>query len=110
MRATLLIGLVAVFSVVGALGSQVGAGEKKRFADDVSEWSSSTAPAPDIIPVGGSGQVNGDFVVSERNGVQVAIRASRRFFQNIDPLDSLREKNEGIYLADTGTSDGAGRA
>src|SRR5688500_2018091 len=85
-------------------------GEKKRFANDVSEWSSLTAPAPDVIPVGGSGQVNGDFVVSERNGIQLGIRAQRRFLQNVDPLPSDRVGNVGVYGADTGTSDGLGRA
>jgi hypothetical protein len=91
----------------------VQAGEKSRFGVDVTEWSSATvANPPVIIPIGGSGQVNGHFVTGERNGIEIGLRASRRFLQNVAPLPVSREKSTevGVYLADTGTSDGSGRA
>src|SRR5687768_18253549 len=87
------------------------AAEKSRFGANASEWSSTTVPVPGvIIPVGGSGQVNGDFVLGERNGVEIGIRAQRRFLQNVDPLENHRDGQVGVYAADTGVSDGQGRA
>jgi hypothetical protein len=104
--------MFAVCAVVALPLASIG-GEKKRFDGEVSQWvsgSPSTSPDGTLIPIGGSGQVNGDFVVSERNGIQIGIRAQRRFLQNVAPLPNVKEKNVGVYLADTGFSDGLGRA
>ena len=60
-----------------------------------------------IAPIGGSGQVNGNFVTGKRYGVEIAIRASQRF---LGLLDVTRNKNAGVYAAETGVSDGLGRA
>ena len=100
---------IAVLSML-VLVAPAAAAERTRFGVDASEWSSDTAAGPGIYPVGGSGQVNGHFVTGERNGVQIAIRAQRRFAQNVDPLPVSKDKQVGVYEVETGTSDGAGRA
>lgn len=83
--------------------------EQSRFGVDASEWSSATVPiAGVVIPVGGSGQVNGQFVTGERYGVQVGIRAQERFVGPTMPV--TRAKQVGVYQATTGVSDGLGRA
>jgi len=51
-------------------------------AAPVTEWDSSTVAVPGlIIPIGGAGQVNGNFVVADDpvSGAQIALRANRRF-------------------------------
>lgn len=72
-------------------------------ADTVSEWSSDTAAVPGIIlPIGGSGQVNGNFVVAEgatdTGTVQIGIRANRRF----SPVPLTRSGND--YFIEPGES------
>ena len=80
--------------------------EQSRFGVLASEWDSATVPvASVIVPVGGSGQVNGGFVTGERYGVQVGIRAQERFAGPILPVS--RSKQTGVYQASTGFSTGA---
>ncbi len=79
-----------------------------RFGVDASEWSSSTLPAPGIVPIGGAGQLNGNFVTAERNGVQIGVRAVERFAAA--PLPFSQDGKTGVYVAETGVSDGLGRA
>jgi hypothetical protein len=75
---------------------------------DVSVWDSELT-GPDLMPIGGSGQVNGEFVTAERLGIQIGLRASERF---VGPLDAAPSANGqvGVYNASTGTSDTLGRA
>ena len=52
------------------------------FDADASEWSSATAPVPGVIlPIGGSGQVNGNFTLLDDpdTGIQIGLRANDRF-------------------------------
>lgn len=65
-----------------------------------SEWSSDTAadPGAGIYPVGGSGQLNGEFVTAERNGIQLGLRATDR----TDGLLDVSGKKVGEYTAATG--------
>src|SRR5688572_22177826 len=94
----MLLSAVALF--VSAYAAT--AGEKSRFGTNVTEWSSTTAANPPVIkPIGGSGQVNGNFVTGERNGVEIGIRASRRFQQNINPLANARNNDVGEYQVET---------
>lgn len=74
---------------------------------DVSEWSSDTPAGDGLIPIGGSGQVNGEFVVAERNGIQVGLRAQQRHEGVLEATDAGRV---GRYEATTGYSDDQGRA
>lgn len=70
---------------------------------DVSEWSSFTTPSLEngIFPVGGSGQLNGNFVVEQKSGVQIGIRAAKRSaVPNTWP--TYRDGEIGVYLADPG--------
>ncbi len=78
---------------------------KTRFGGEASEWSSLTPKVTGdgaIIPIGGSGQVNGNFVTAERNGIQIGIRATERFVGNLPPV--VVDNKIGFYSALTGTS------
>jgi hypothetical protein len=76
------------------------------FNGDVNEWSSSTVPDPGagIYPIGGSGQVNGGFVVTTgSDGAQIGLRAELR------GIGLLPQTNNGVsatYFAPAGTSGG----
>lgn len=94
----LVVCAVVVFPLAG-----IG-GEKKRFEGEVSEWVSGMPNVPArLFPIGGAGQVNGGFVVAERNGVQIGIRAQERL---VGPLPSTRQKNVGVYVAEVGSEGG----
>ena len=91
------------------VAAPAAAQEQSRFGVDASEWdSATTVVAGVIIPVGGSGQLNGQFVTGERYGVQVGIRAQERFAGPTLPV--TRAKQVGVYQAATGVSDLRGRA
>ena len=101
---------LSIAALVGLMvAAPARAQEQSRFGVDASEWDSTTVPVANvIIPVGGSGQVNGQFVTGERYGVQVGIRAQERFAGPTMPV--TRAKQVGVYQAATGVSDGSGRA
>lgn len=102
--------IVAAAALAGLIATAPAAAqEQSRFGVDASEWDSGTVAVPgEIIPVGGSGQVNGQFVTGERYGVQVAIRAQERF---VGPtLSATRAKQTAVYIAASGVGDGLGRA
>lgn len=108
LKKTVLIAWMVVALVVTLPASA----SDTRFGAHVSVWDSSvpTDPLNGIFPIGGSGQVNGDFVVTSVNGVEIGLRAERRFTQHIDPLPNVKQGHKGIYIADAGTSDALGRA
>lgn len=99
-----ILSAAGLFALV--LAAPSAAQEQSRFGVLASEWDSATVAVPSVIvPVGGSGQVNGGFVTGERYGVQVAIRAQERFAGPILPLS--RSKQTGVYQASTGFSTAA---
>ena len=69
-----------------------------------SEWSSATVAdaASGIFPVGGSGQLNGEFVIVMRDGMEIGFRATDR----TDGLLTPTGKRKGIYEASTGYDSG----
>ncbi len=100
-------GRVVFFGLVALLvaAPRAVAGPITTFNANVNEWSSSTPPGPGIYPIGGSGEVNGGFVVSTgTNGDQIGLRAERRF------VGVLPQTNDGAltatYFAPAGTSGG----
>lgn len=115
MRRTLAFMLVAMLAlatastaVAGRLDS--GPGEIS-VGVDVSVWDS-TVPVDavaGIFPIGGNGQINGEFTVAERLGIEIGLRAQKRF---VGPLAATPSMNRmvGIYEAVTGVSDTSGRA
>jgi hypothetical protein len=74
------------------------------FDADVKEWSSSTLPGPGIYPIGGSGQINGGFVVSTGSDGQIGLRGFLR------TIGFLPQTNDGLltatYFAPTGSPGG----
>ncbi len=75
------------------------AGSASATPQIVSVWSSDTVEVfPTIFPIGGSGQVNGNFTVAEAEGVQIGLRANRRF--SGDPL----HVEGSTYFIETGES------
>lgn len=76
-------------------------GAVTTFDANASEWSSLTAPVLGVvIPIGGTGQVNGNFVIVDDPAVgsQIGLRAIERFSPT--PLVNTA----GDYIADAGES------
>ncbi len=107
------IGLVASLALAGGVARAVPVSS----VGDVSVWDSSlstpadfglSAPAT-VFPVGGSGQVNGNFQITDftlpgGGAAQIGIRAQRRF----SPVPWPRTGS--TYFADPGTSSGGNNA
>ena len=98
---------VVAFGFICAL-ADVSIAETVAFNANANPWSSSTAsnPSGGIYPIGGSGQVDGGFVVgTDSAGNEIAIRAELR---NVGP--TLSQTNDGIhtaaYTAPTGSPSG----
>ncbi len=96
-----LAGLAVLFAATprGEAGPTVG------FDANVKEWSSSTLPGPGIYPIGGTGQINGGFVVSTgSDGAQIGLRGFLR------TIGLLPQTNDGVltatYFAPTGSPGG----
>lgn len=95
----------AIFSATLHAGHPQGKNQHDR-GTDVSEWSSNTVPGPDVFPVGGSGQVNGNFIVNQFSGVQLGLRATERrspvpLVASFSPSNGLLQT--GSYVALTGS-------
>lgn len=86
------------------VGTNAGALGKVTVGTDVTEWDSGTTtdPANGIYPIGGTGQLNGEFTVAERNGIQIGLRAQERFEGTIEASGN----RTGVYEAETGFSSG----
>jgi hypothetical protein len=73
--------------LAGAIQAQAGT----VFDSNVTEWSSSTLPGPTIFPIGGTGQINGGFVVTtSTDGAEIGLRAQLR------TIGLLPQTNDGI--------------
>ncbi|MDA7978683.1 MAG: hypothetical protein MPJ50_07930 [Pirellulales bacterium] len=104
-----LQGLAAVLLVLAVVSPAIAQregrfGPRTRVGVDVSEWSSDTATDVEngILPIGGSGQINGEFVRARFSGIEIAIRAQERFF---GPIVPRRSRDVGVYRADVGESE-----
>jgi hypothetical protein len=83
-----------------------GAAPVTLFNADVNEWSSSTPPdnMNGIFPIGGSGAINGGFVVTTgSDGAQIGLRGIQRF---IGLLPQTNDGHVATYFAPAGTSGG----
>jgi len=98
-QTTLLTILIATTFAI-ALTPQIMAQDENT---DVSVWDSSvpTAPFTGIFPIGGSGQIAGNFAVDtydkKDTAIQVGLRAQDRFIGPIEPIGN-------VYFAATGES------
>ena len=96
---------LTVIALAGALGIILTgfAGGKTRISVGVnaSEWSSGTVldAVAGIFPVGGSGQLNGEFTIAERDGIQIGLRATDRK----DGLLTVSGRRKGRYEAPIGS-------
>jgi hypothetical protein len=72
---------------------------------DASIWDSAVPldPIAGIFPIGGGGQVNGDFTIAERNGIQIGLRAQKRFVGTLMAVPNNNNKI-GVYEAMAGFS------
>jgi hypothetical protein len=91
-------------AVLLATTSHANASPTTVFNANVNEWSSSTPsdPGAGIYPIGGTGEINGGFVVTTgSDGAQIGLRAELR------GIGLLPQTNNGVsatYIAPAGTS------
>ncbi len=73
--------MAGAFAGVTSSGNAANSLGKTTVGTDASEWTSDTASNVDdgIFPIGGSGQVNGEFTIAEVQGVEIGLRAQERF-------------------------------
>ena len=76
---------------------------------DASTWTSNDPVGPGLIPIGGAGQVNGEFTIAERYGIQIGLRAQERFVGTLMAVPNNNNQT-GIYEATVGFSDAQERA
>ena len=76
------LGFVCLALALGITGNAFAKGNDLTVTvgADVTEWDSATVEVPGvIIPVGGSGQLQGNFTIVDRaDGVQIGLRATDR--------------------------------
>ena len=111
MRQLLGITLALCLGAMGAAWAKgpVSGPGRVDVGVDASTWESNVPVCTGCIPIGGAGQVNGEFTTVERNGIQIGIRAQERFAGTLDAISNKNGK-VGIYTADTGFSDVLERA
>lgn len=94
---------LAAIALVVILAGSVPASQPGEITvgDEVSVWDSALEKDLDagINPVGGDGQLNGEFTIAERDGIQIALRATDR---TDGLLEATRKGNKGRYVAPTG--------
>lgn len=86
------------------VGSNAKALGKVTVGTDASIWDSGVASnsTAGIYPIGGSGQINGEFTVAERNGIQIGMRIQQRFQGTYEASGN----RIGTYESETGFSSG----
>ena len=83
--------MIVVFVALISVGTVFADDDENKTVGDVSIWDSNVVSNDaTLFPIGGNGQVNGNFIIDRDNidsgDVQTGLRAQRRFKQNIDPL------------------------
>lgn len=101
LRVAVVCGLWLTLTTLSPLHADV------TFGDDASVWDSTVSPTATLLPIGGSGQINGEFTLDTYTGtmagisaIQVGLRAQERFTGPVLP------RTRGVYFADAGTSSG----
>lgn len=96
---------IALAIALGATGTAFAQGTGTVMVGvDASEWTSATAlDIPNgIFPVGGAGQLNGEFTIVTRDGIEIGLRATDR----VDGLLTATGNRKGFYMAFTGFDTG----
>lgn len=107
MKQLFVITLAVLLSTIGTASAQgpVSGPGKVTVGVDASTWTSGSPSGPGLIPIGGSGQVNGEFTIATRNGMEIGLRAQLRFLGTLTAFSNQNGK-VGIYEADAGFSTG----
>ena len=89
---------------IGLAGSAFAQGKNAVVVvgDMVSVWDDTPSNFVTEFRVGGSGQINGEFTVVRRNGIEIGLRATDR----TDGLLTAFGKRQGVYEAATGFDPG----
>jgi hypothetical protein len=77
---------------------------------DASTWTSGAPAGPGLVPIGGGGQLNGEFTVAERYGIQIGLRAQERFVGPSFMAVPNNDNKVGVYETTVGFSDAQDRA
>lgn len=102
-----LIGVGAKGAITSALAHEPASGPGQVLVGVfASTWTSGSPTGPGLIPIGGGGQINGEFTIAQRNGIQIGLRAQQRF---VGPLMAVPNTTNligilGTYEATTGFS------
>ena len=99
-----LIYVVLIISVA-MMGNAFAKGPKSTVdvGADASQWFSDFPnPAIGYFPIGGAGQLNGEFVLVTGGGIEIGLRATDRK----DGLLPVTGKKKGVYRASTGLDQG----
>ena len=104
MRLKMMMTVVVAVSIVSGGFALANGGATIQVGVDASVWDSAVMEdaVAGIFPVGGSGQLNGEFTTAERDGVQIGLRATDR----VDGLLLASGKKKGLYVAKTGFDTG----
>ncbi len=70
---------------------------------DASIWDSTVPLGDGLIPIGGGGQLNGEFTIAERYGIQIGLRAQERFVGTLMTVPN-NDNHVGVYEAAGGFS------
>lgn len=103
MKRLIGIALAIALGTTGTAFAQ-GTGTEVMVGVDASEWTSDTVldiPGG-IFPVGGGGQLNGEFTIVTRDGSEIGLRATDR----VDGLLTATGMRKGFYTASTGYDTG----
>ena len=84
---------------MGLSGPAIAGKGTTEVGADASQWFSDLPSLPDYFPIGGAGQLNGNFVIVERDGIEIGLRATDRKDGLLPPATG---KKKGVYIACTG--------
>ncbi len=102
------VGATSAITSAHAKGPKSGPGHV-LIGIDASTWDSGVPVGPGLIPIGGAGQLNGEFAIAERYGIQIGLRAQERFVGTMMAVPN-NDNQVGVYEAAVGFSDAQDRA
>ena len=102
-----------VLFLAAALVVSTGADSLKAatiFSSSVSTWTSGSPVGPGLIPIGGAGQVNGNFVVTSDLGLEIGLRGAASLSARRRSAAEHRRRHQGnLFRPDWNVSPARGR-